>query len=404
MGRHARASRRLEHQMAASDSFFERRNAQAVLKHGILTRYAYYFAGRAGHATGGRVAFIDGYAGEGRYEDGSPGSPLLLASEAERAILIARDIRLAFVEPANARRERLAVALQENDIDPDVIVGGLFETIVDRLLDRYRQRAVLIFVDPFGLATSFDTLTRVLRRSSRAQPIDVLYHFSLLTVARVARAAVREEGAAPSLAKQLDAALGPVDWRAHFQHAHEEGASTRAAIAVAHEFGTAVRAATDVPSLSIPVAHRPTHLPRYMLTLFSRDPVGRSLWDFADHAGKAYVDWLEHCETADYNANVASLEAVGVMTLFDDRPTRSRIEDMVDEAARRRLREHLIAVLHEEGQIVPRQSVERTYGSTLGAAREKHVRAALKALIDDGLVNGDVSGTFAPRTFRRAPS
>lgn len=53
--------------MASSDGFFEARNAQAVFKHGLLTRYAYYFAGRAGHATDGRVAFIDGYAGEGRY-------------------------------------------------------------------------------------------------------------------------------------------------------------------------------------------------------------------------------------------------------------------------------------------------------------------------------------------------
>ena len=72
---------------------------EAVLKHGLLVRYAYYFAGRAGAAARGRVAFVDGYAGEGRYDDGSPGSPLLLASQAERATLLGRDIKLAFVEP-----------------------------------------------------------------------------------------------------------------------------------------------------------------------------------------------------------------------------------------------------------------------------------------------------------------
>ena len=71
--------------MPSSSEFFEQRSPQAVLKHGVLTRYAYYFAGRAGRATHGRVAFIDGYAGEGRYQDGNPGSPLLLASEASRA-------------------------------------------------------------------------------------------------------------------------------------------------------------------------------------------------------------------------------------------------------------------------------------------------------------------------------
>lgn len=80
--------------MPSSSDFFGQRNAQAVLKHGILTRYAYYFAGRAGSATQGRVAFIDGYAGEGRYEDGNPGSPLLLASQANRALLFGRDVKL----------------------------------------------------------------------------------------------------------------------------------------------------------------------------------------------------------------------------------------------------------------------------------------------------------------------
>ena len=32
--------------MAARTDFFERRNPQAILKHGILTRFAVYFAGR----------------------------------------------------------------------------------------------------------------------------------------------------------------------------------------------------------------------------------------------------------------------------------------------------------------------------------------------------------------------
>lgn len=59
--------------MTASSKFFGERSAQAVLKHGVLTRLAQYFAGRAGSAAHGNVAFIDCYAGEGRYQDGNPG-------------------------------------------------------------------------------------------------------------------------------------------------------------------------------------------------------------------------------------------------------------------------------------------------------------------------------------------
>ena len=149
--------------MAGSDGFFETRNPQAVLKHGILTRYAYYFAGRAGQATGGRVAFIDGFAGEGRYEDGSDGSPLLLAAQAERAGLIKRDIKLAFVEPDADRRSRLKVALAEAGVVPDVVLSRPFESVVDDLLDRYSDRAILIFVDPFGLGITLEMLERILQ-------------------------------------------------------------------------------------------------------------------------------------------------------------------------------------------------------------------------------------------------
>src|SRR4026207_2416119 len=105
--------------MPSSSDFFGQRNGQAVLKHGLLARYAHYFAGRAGAATQGRVAFIDGYAGEGRYEDGSPGSPLLLASQATRAEMFGRDVKLAFVEQDDTRRLQLQRSLDENDVEAD---------------------------------------------------------------------------------------------------------------------------------------------------------------------------------------------------------------------------------------------------------------------------------------------
>ncbi len=123
--------------MPASSDFFGQRNAQAVLKHGVLTRYAHYFAGRAGAATQGRVAFIDGYAGEGRYQDGSPGSPLLLASQATRVELFGRNVKLAFVERDDTRREELRRSLAEAAIEPDQLLGGSLEDEIDRLLDRY---------------------------------------------------------------------------------------------------------------------------------------------------------------------------------------------------------------------------------------------------------------------------
>lgn len=69
--------------MSANEDFFRERRAQAVFKHGILSRYPVIFASKTGWE-GRPVAFLDGYAGRGEYDDGSPGSPLLLAKTAAK--------------------------------------------------------------------------------------------------------------------------------------------------------------------------------------------------------------------------------------------------------------------------------------------------------------------------------
>lgn len=54
-----------------------------MLKHGIVSRYPTIFASMAGYGQD-EVVLYDAYAGPGRYEDGSPGSPLLALQTAQR--------------------------------------------------------------------------------------------------------------------------------------------------------------------------------------------------------------------------------------------------------------------------------------------------------------------------------
>jgi three-Cys-motif partner protein len=370
----------------AERDFFETKNPQAVLKHGLLTRYAHYFAGRAGHATGKRVAFIDGYSGAGRYDDGSPGSPLLLASSAKRAEDIDRDVKLAFVEPDSAIRRRLLTNLVEAGVEFDVLLDRPLESVVDGLLDRYVDRAVLLFVDPFGLALSYDTLVRVLRRSRERGPVDVLLHFSTLTIARMGRAAVKGTGAA-SNATLLDRALGPVDWRSALRAVPgADGAPTQAAIDVAQEFNAAIATDCGVPSLSVPVRKRKDHLPLFVLTLFCRDPVGKALWDFADMAGRACVDWLMRCESDDYNAYLARQAYAPSLFAVQEEPSESEINKVLDGRARTYLPDHIASVVRKAGRLVPQTDPSAVYGDLLGIAREKHIRAAVHDLLARGVI------------------
>lgn len=385
--------------MPASSDFFGQRSAQAVLKHGLLTRYAHYFAGRAGSATQGRVAFIDGYAGEGRYQDGSPGSPLLLASQATRAQMFGRDIRLAFVERDADRRLELRESLREAEIEPDQLLGGDLDEVVDGLLDRYTRHAVLVFVDPFGLAADRLTLERVLRRRSSQQPIDVLYHFSLSTVARMGRAGVIEGPTSRHNAEQLDTALGAVDWREDFERATAPNAPTEAALDVARRFGQSVRRATGIQSTGVPVRQRPGQLPKYLLMLFSANQ--KAHWDFADQASKAYVDWLYHCDREDYEANVRLREEHGLLELFaSPEPNKKDIDDQLRSDAAAYLPDHLAEVLRRRRSLRPVDAVEEVYGEMMGRARVMHVRAAVNELHDAGLVDDDATREFWNRTIR----
>lgn len=385
--------------MAASSEFFGQRSPQAVLKHGVLTRYAHYFAGRAGRATQGRVAFIDGYAGEGRYDDGNPGSPLLLASQASRAEMLGRNIKLAFVEQDDTRRARLSQSLAEHNVVPDRLLGGGLEDVIDDLLDRYDRHAVLLFVDPFGLAVGRSTLERILRRSSRKQPIDVLYHFSLSAVARMGRAGVVGGPTAEHNSTQLDYALGPVGWRADFQNADGPQKPTAAAIEVAKRFGGSIRQATGRQSTAIPVRQRPDQVPKYLLMLLSADETAH--WDFADVASKAYVDWLHHCGTEDYEANVRLNKSRGVLSLFEEAPPRLEdVEVRLQGQADEYLPRHLSGLLQSRGSIRPVQVIEEVYGEMLGRARVTHVRAAVKALHAMGRTDDDGVGDFWLRPLR----
>lgn len=383
--------------MAANKHFFGQQSPQAVLKHGILVRYAHYFAGPAGRAAGGRVAFIDGYAGEGRYEDGTHGSPLLIASQQEPLAEIGRSAKLIFIEPDDKRRKKLESSLHDEGVTAARIIGADIEDVIEPLLAEYADHATLLFVDPFGLAFKRDTLERILRLSGPGRPIDVLFHFSL-TVKRLATAALSSSSGAAAIQQRIDAALGGIDWRSRFQPGADEGVATEEALKVATEFGQAITHATNVPSISIPVRDRPEHRPLYLLMMFTKYP--DALWKFADMASTAHIDWLHYCSEDDYRANMKRIEETGALQLFMDPPSRDDAEGETSKIAERYLEAHIESLVAAHGHIRPISDISMFYGEMLGIARTKHARAAIRTLHKRGVVTDNGAGEFWKRTLR----
>jgi three-Cys-motif partner protein len=125
--------------------FFEHPQGAAILKHEVLRRYLPVYAGKTGSRTS--VVFVDGYAGPGRYADGSPGSPEVMVQTA-RALSELRTIHIhcVFVERDRELRERLQHLLVDllDDQDSEVLDGSI-EDRLGQVVDDAAGKSLFLF-------------------------------------------------------------------------------------------------------------------------------------------------------------------------------------------------------------------------------------------------------------------
>jgi three-Cys-motif partner protein len=176
----------------SSGDFFVRKKAPAVLKHELLRQYVEPFTGMVGSTSDrGRVVFLDGYAGQGRYDDGSAGSPEL-AMKAAEALLPGRLLECVFVERDRQPFTSLETVTAEYAAR-GVHCRALRGSVEDHLDDVIAQAAgapLFMFLDPCGLSLPLDILVRVLvgPRSATPPPTETLLNFSNEAVRRIGAA------------------------------------------------------------------------------------------------------------------------------------------------------------------------------------------------------------------------
>ena len=279
--------------MPANSKFFACPQPAAAFKHGLLSRYPVVFASKAGSVTSGRVVFLDGYAGPGRYDDGSSGSPLLFVRAAAQQSQ--RRVTAIFVEQHPDRCARLCDVLAEAGlagVDYRVIEGDLGAHL-PQLLPATAGCALFAFLDPFGTALDRERLrSGLLGRTGRA-PTEVLLNFSISTVARIGgllRVARRDgrglEERDRKTVANVDRFLGGTWWQESFRAVTGEddlAAATDVALDVADRYCKSLAAETGFRSVSMPVRPAPMQAPKYVLVLFTRHPEG--VWEFASALG-----------------------------------------------------------------------------------------------------------------------
>lgn len=385
--------------------FFDEHQTPAVVKHGLLRRYCPAFAYKAGSRTGGRVTFLDGYAGAGSYDDESEGSPLILM-QAARSVSNRQSVNGIFIEQDETTYRRLEQVLGQHcqGLDYTCLPGDVDQHL-DQVMLACRHRALFAFFDPFGPALGRRRLRGLLAQRARANvPTDVLVHVSVRSVwnfgSRLTNATRQGQPLSASdavFAERLDRFLGDGWWREHFERAGQatddeaDERPAQIALRVADEYAAQLAAETGYQTVSMQVRRRPHHVPIYVLTLFTRHPDGT--WLFADCIGKAALDWEHAWREADLgkegpDGQTTLFAAAGEVAFDREKYERDHHHEWVSIIA-----ENVDRLLSQHRPLVLAEHVAEVFGRTLGTgAQHKHARAAIKLLHQQGRVDHNGKG------------
>lgn len=383
--------------LSANEAFFTRRQAAAVLKHGVVSRYLPVFTTMAGTGAD-EVVLLDGYAGPGRYEDGTAGSPLLLVGTARKTSQWSRTARCLFCEADidNATDLRRVLSAEAGDDLNYEVFDGPVEMWATGIVRDAGQSPMLTFLDPFGAALPYKLLTETLLGRPVSSRTEVLLNINVEMVWRIG-GRLTEKVPSPSTEKTLstlDLFFGDTWWREEFLRARgSRGAAAEAAQHVVTEFCRRIRAATGFEAFQVPVRRRPGHAPLFILTLFYRHPFAP--WKFNGAASGANSDWRLACAEEDLDKE---LSAVPVMdSLFGDGADTTKLireqragawhvqEEELAAAWVGAIEQNLERLLSVRPSVDLALNIRDVYGNTLGLARDTHVRQAWDGLVEAGV-------------------
>ncbi|MFE5191635.1 three-Cys-motif partner protein TcmP [Streptomyces sp. NPDC056628] len=353
----------------------------SVFKHDLLKRYLPQFGGMTGtHSHGKRVVYLDGYAGEGRYENGDPAS-------AEIALKVASSLRekpgltleCFFSEPQAKSYDRLQDVVQHyaaRGVRAHAHRGEI-DGVLDQVVQRAGREPLFLFLDPCGLVLPQDRLVDVLarKRPQKWPPTELLMNFSMMAVWRLGGHVRSPKGNEKSL-QRFDDVCGGTWWRAYFADAvasrHQDGAAEDAIEETAAEYARRLERRTGMLVQSVPVSHSPRKRAVYRLVFATRSPYG--LWVFGDTVARARATWWETLEEREEDDALFSVASV---TRPDPKETEAKA---VPEIA-----ENLAKLLARTRR--PVKLVDHTlevFGSFYGQITEPVVRKAVQLLHEQG--------------------
>ena len=372
--------------------FFDDKQPAAILKHAIIEQYISPFAGKTGkYSLNQRVAVIDGYAGDGRYDSGAEASPALLLRKARELAPINRRLESYFVESDAGSFAKLQQVIQADGAGlPVQLFHGNIADHLDYLLTLVKGVPLLVFLDPFGLMIPFETTMNVFtQRPSQPPATELLINFNADGLRRIAGYLTSTKAIAGRKATlaHMDDACGGDWWRqVWLDHSDDRDA---AEVAVVGEYARRFAQGQGCGWWTTPVRNRAHHKPVYHLVFLTRHADGLIAFGEAMSLGlQRWREALHNIENAD--------------TLFGDEAAFKTSEAALAGEWTDEIEANLRMLLGEGKPFTVLKRYGQVYGGAAGQAREKHLRAAWKRLFAAGVTKTDSKGDLIRKLIEPA--
>jgi three-Cys-motif partner protein len=356
---------------------------QAVFKHRLLRRYVGQFGAMTGYRDG-RLVYLDGYAGKGRYENGDPGSAelvLRLASYFQNHRNDRWTVFLTERDPKSyARLKQVAQPYIDRGLDARVLHLSV-EHVLDQVIEAAADVPLFLFLDPCGLGLTFDQLTDLLtRRPNRKPPTEVLLNFSMDAVRRLG--AVAASGEDEQATARMDGAVGGEWW----QHCYAELGPDQGPPQIAAEFAKRLSRTARMRVESVPVRRKPHHKPVYNLVFGTRSPYGT--WVFGDALARTLPEWWDALDQQEAEADPhAFITKAGAA-----RPDL----DLVRAEALKAIQDNIVRLLRAGYRVPVIDHAKAVFGDFYGLVDDSVVKQAVRALVEAGQAQAEL-GRLKPR-------
>lgn len=388
----------LGEQAIDTQDFFESKRAAAVLKHEVLKGYVPPFAGKTGsRSPGHRVVIMDGFAGAGRYDDGGAGSPAIFIEAAQRTP--SRNLECYFVEKDRGNYLALRHML-ETEGDPITWEAwhGTADEHIDEVLQRTAGLPLFMLIDPYGIGPDFVQACAIFGQRPRGRGVpatEMLFRVDASALRRIL-GIYRSSSTHSSRDGQIravDTLAGGPWWRDEDDgilsgEPYLEWFFDRYIGKLAEAIGGA--------GWYTDVKQKPEHQPAYYLVFLTRHRDGVEIF------GEALSCALGKWRRAVFDEAVAAEAANGQLSLIDPDEQFLHDERCLEDGWHDTIERNVRDLLRRRDQFVVRDEISEILGDTIGRARGKHLRVALKRLAKDGTTSTNGVGDLYPMRVVRS--